>query len=82
MQNAEAFEEYLRRVADLARQLSQQSSDSTPSELDTPGKRALWSNLNSNLDLAIRIDSTVRQVRAPCARYGLMAGEGCRPRRN
>jgi hypothetical protein len=53
-QNAEAYEEYLRRVADLARQLHQRSSDTTPSALDTPGKRALWSNLNGDLDLAIR----------------------------
>ncbi|MGL6133014.1 MAG: hypothetical protein ACRC1L_02305, partial [Prochlorococcaceae cyanobacterium] len=73
-QNAEAYEEYLRRVADLARQLNQQTSDSTPSELDTPGKRALWSNLNSNLDLAIRIDSTVRQVR-PDGWRGVQAKE-------
>ena len=62
-QQAEAYEEYLRRVADLARQLSQQQADNTPSELDTPGKRALWNNLNGNLELALRIDSTVRQVR-------------------
>jgi type I restriction enzyme R subunit len=62
-QQAEAYEEYLRRVADLARQLNQQTADSTPTELDTPGKRALWSNLNGNLGLALRIDSTVRQVR-------------------
>jgi type I restriction enzyme R subunit len=62
-QNAEAYEEYLRRIADLARQLHQQTADSTPPELDTPGKRALWSNLNGDLELAIRIDSTVCQVR-------------------
>ena len=73
-QNAEAYEEYLRRVADLARQLNQQTADSTPSELDTPGKRALWSNLNGNLELAIRIDSTVRQVR-PDGWRGVQAKE-------
>ena len=73
-QNAEAYEEYLRRVADLARQLHQQTAGSTPSELDTPGKRALWSNLNSDLALAIRIDSTVRQVR-PDGWRGVQAKE-------
>jgi type I restriction enzyme R subunit len=61
--NAEAYEEYLRRVADLARQLHQQAADTTPSELDTPGKRALWNNMKGDLALAIRIDNTVRQVR-------------------
>jgi type I restriction enzyme R subunit len=59
-QQAEAYEEYLRRVADLARQLSQQTADTTPTELDTPGKRALWSNLDGDLELALRIDTTVR----------------------
>jgi type I restriction enzyme R subunit len=61
-------------VADLARQLHQRSSDTTPSALDTPGKRALWSNLNGDLDLAIRIDSTVRQVR-PDGWRGVQAKE-------
>lgn len=73
-QQAEAYEEYLRRVADLARQLNQQAADSTPTELDTPGKRALWSNLNDNLELALRIDSTVRQVR-PDGWRGVQAKE-------
>ena len=62
-QQAEAYEEYLRRIADLARQLQQQTADTTPSELDSPGKRALWSNLNGDLELALHIDRTVRQVR-------------------
>jgi type I restriction enzyme R subunit len=62
-QQAEAYEEYLRRVADLIRQVNQQSADNTPAELDTQGKRALWSNLDGNIELALRIDSTVRQVR-------------------
>ncbi|MEI7951230.1 MAG: HsdR family type I site-specific deoxyribonuclease [Synechococcaceae cyanobacterium ELA182] len=73
-QNAEAYEEYLRRVADLARQLHQQTADSTPPELDTPGKRALWSNLNGDLELSIRIDSTVCQVR-PDGWRGVQAKE-------
>lgn len=73
-QQAEAYEEYLRRVAELARQLNQQTADSTPTELDTAGKRALWSNLNGNLELALRIDSTVRQVR-PDGWRGIQAKE-------
>ena len=73
-QQAEAYEEYLRRVADLARQLNQQTADSTPCELDTPGKRALWNNLNGNLELTLRIDSTIRQVR-PDGWRGVQAKE-------
>jgi type I restriction enzyme R subunit len=73
-QQAHAYEEYLRRVADLARQLHQLTSDSTPTELDTPGKRALWSNLNEDVELAIRIDSTVLEAR-PDGWRGVQAKE-------
>lgn len=73
-QQAEAYEEYLRRVAELARELKQQTADNTPTSLDTPGKRALWNNLNQNLALALRIDSTVRQVR-PDGWRGIQAKE-------
>jgi type I restriction enzyme R subunit len=73
-QQAEAYEEYLRRVADLARQLQQQTADSTPSGLNSPGKRALWSNLDGDLDLALLIDHTVRQVR-PDGWRGVQAKE-------
>ena len=73
-QQAHAYEEYLRRVADLARQLHQRTSDSTPTELDTPGKRALWSNLNGDVELAILIDSTVLEAR-PDGWRGVQAKE-------
>ena len=73
-QHAEAYEEYLRRIADLARQLHQRSADTTPAQLDTPGKRALWNNLNGDLELALRIDSTVRKVR-PDGWRGVQAKE-------
>jgi type I restriction enzyme R subunit len=73
-QNADAYAEYLRRIADLARQLHQQTSDSTPAQLDTPGKRAMWNNLNGDLELALRVDHTVRQVR-PDGWRGVQAKE-------
>ena len=73
-QKADAYEEYLRKIAELARQLHQQSADSTPTELDSPGKRALWNNLNGDLDLALRVDCTVRQVR-PDGWRGVQAKE-------
>ncbi len=57
----------------LASSTSRQD-DNTPTELDTPGKRALWNNLNGNLELALRIDSTVRQVR-PDGWRGVQAKE-------
>jgi type I restriction enzyme R subunit len=73
-QQADAYEEYLRKIAELARQLHQQSADSTPTELNSPGKRALWNNLNGDLDLALRVDCTVRQVR-PDGWRGVQAKE-------
>ena len=40
-----AYEEYLRQIAALARQVQEGKSDNTPSALDSPGKRALFNNL-------------------------------------
>ena len=73
-QHADAYEDYLRKIAELARQLQQRTADSTPAELDTPGKRALWNNLHGDLDLARRVDRTVRQVR-PDGWRGVQAKE-------
>jgi len=73
-QHADAYEEYLRKIAELARQLHRQTADSTPDQLDTPGKRAMWNNLNGDLDLALRVDKTVRQIR-PDGWRGIQAKE-------
>jgi type I restriction enzyme R subunit len=34
-----------------------------PETLNTPGKRALFNNLNQNEELALRIDETVKKTR-------------------
>ena len=75
------YEEYLKRIAELAKQIETGQADDTPVTLDTPGKRALYNNLQRTgsplkdqsteyqvsddpaLNLALRIDATVRQVR-------------------
>ena len=57
------YEEYLKRVADLAKKVEAGIGDDTPKKLDTPGKRALWNNLGQNEALALKIDTTVREVR-------------------
>lgn len=36
----------------------------TPEKLNTPGKRALFNNLNQDEELALKIDETVRLVRS------------------
>jgi type I restriction enzyme R subunit len=73
------YEEYLKRIAELAKTVEKGQADDTPEQLNTPGRRALYDNLCSGtaepsaayghankkdaLELAVRIDETIRQVR-------------------
>lgn len=88
------YEEYLKRIADVAARVQAGKADDTPERLDTPGKRALYNNLKNMsppvpvgivaeavapygdevLDLALRIDETVKQVR-PDAWRGVQTKE-------
>ncbi len=40
------YEEYLKRIADLARRVQAGQAEETPEQLNTPGRRALYHNLN------------------------------------
>ena len=44
------YKEFLKRIADVAKQVQAGKSDDTPAKLDTPGKRALYSNLKPAQD--------------------------------
>ncbi len=73
------YEEYLKRIAELAKQVDAGKADDTPEPLDTPGKRALYNNLKTkpagvaelqggytvdpSLDLALKIHETVIEKR-------------------
>jgi type I restriction enzyme R subunit len=57
------YEEYLRRIAELAKKVEAGQAGEAPAQLDTPGKRALYNNLGQNEELALRIDATIKQVR-------------------
>jgi type I restriction enzyme R subunit len=57
------YEEFLKRMAQLAKQVQAGKADDVPRKLDTPGKRALYNNLSQNEDLALKIDAVVRRVR-------------------
>jgi type I restriction enzyme, R subunit len=57
------YEEYLKRIAALAKTLKAGKGDDTPEKLDTSGKRALWNNLGQNEPLALKIDDAVKRVR-------------------
>jgi type I restriction enzyme R subunit len=57
------YEEYLKRISELAKQVEAGQAEETPEQLNTPGRRALYNNLNQNEELAIKIDEVVKQVR-------------------
>jgi type I restriction enzyme, R subunit len=57
------YEEFLKRIGDLAKQVQGGTAPDTPSALNTPGKRALYNNLNKDEALALKIDDAVRRVR-------------------
>jgi type I restriction enzyme, R subunit len=85
-QKAIAYEQYLQKIAELAKKTEQGQDDDLPAKLITPGQRALYNNLlkktslakgktaeagstyatandTDAIDLAIKIDATVKQVR-------------------
>jgi len=65
-----AYEEYLKRIAHVAKQVEEEKADNTPVELDTPGRRALFNNLM--LDAA---DSGHAGVHDPSALLGTEESE-------
>jgi type I restriction enzyme, R subunit len=81
-----AYEEYLRRIAEVVRRVDAGKADDTPERLDSRGRRAIYNALRDGVepgdgdgdglvvDLALKIDETVRQVR-PDAWRGMQAKE-------
>jgi type I restriction enzyme, R subunit len=68
------YEEYLKRIAELAKRVEAGQADDTPQEVNTPGRRALYNNLDKNQEIALRIDEAVRNVR-PDGWRGVQARE-------
>jgi type I restriction enzyme, R subunit len=68
------YEEYLKRIAELARKVETGQGEEISKDLDTPGKRALYNNLDKNETIALKIDETVKQVR-PDGWRGVQARE-------
>ena len=62
-EQAISYEEYLKKIAELARQVNEGKSDETPEVLKTHAQRALYNNLGKDEDLAILIDNTVKKVK-------------------
>jgi type I restriction enzyme R subunit len=73
------YEEYLQRIAELAKKVEVGQAEDTPEAVNTPGRRALYNNIYSGLaeptttygqadkdealELTIKIDETIKQVR-------------------
>ena len=57
------YEEYLKRIAELAKRVDAGHAEDTPERLNTPGLRALYNNLGKNEDLAVKIDEVVKRER-------------------
>ena len=57
------YEEYLKQIATLAKRVEAGQGDETPPSLNSPGKRALYNNLNQDEALALKIDKEVKRVR-------------------
>jgi type I restriction enzyme R subunit len=68
------YEEYLKRIAELAKRVEAGQAEDTPKALNTPGKRALYNNLDHNEELALRVDEAVRRKR-PDGWRGVQARE-------
>ena len=59
--NAINYEEYLKRIAELATKVMAGKKDSTPVALTTPALRALYNNLDENEDLALKVHGNIME---------------------
>ena len=57
------YQEYLNKIADLAKQVWAGQDETMPKQMDTPGRRALYNNLEPNVALAAQIDNPVKTNR-------------------
>jgi type I restriction enzyme R subunit len=62
-ENAIEYEEYLKRIAELAAKVNAGQGPSTPERLKTNGQRALYNNLDKNEELAIQIHNKVLEIK-------------------
>ncbi|MER0203432.1 MAG: HsdR family type I site-specific deoxyribonuclease [Nitrosomonas sp.] len=58
-QNAIDYQDYLKKIADLARQVSTKQPDDLPESLNTQAKRVLYNNLGENAALALQLNDAV-----------------------
>jgi len=57
--NAISYEEYLKKIADIATKVHSGKKDSTPTSLRTPALRALYNNLGNDEALALQVHESI-----------------------
>jgi len=57
------YKEYLKKIAELVKTVTNRKKADTPKEINTMAKNALYNNLNRSAELAIKIDEAVRNVK-------------------
>jgi type I restriction enzyme R subunit len=62
-EKAISYEEYLKKIAELAKRVQEGKSESTPETLNTPAKRVLYNNLGKNKDSALAVHEAVIKYR-------------------
>jgi len=61
-ESAENYEEYLKKISDLAKKVNTMTRDDLPSGIQTRAQRALYNNLGKDEAMAIKIDEAIKRV--------------------
>lgn len=61
-QDAIAYAEYLEQIAELVRQIKAGHGETYPDRISSPGRKALFDNLDRNEDLALDVDQALRET--------------------
>lgn len=61
--DAISYEEFLKKIEELAKNLKPDSSSNYPQSIDTDAKRALYDNLEENEELSVVLDKEIRYVK-------------------
>jgi type I restriction enzyme R subunit len=61
--NAVSYEEYLNKIVELSKKVSQTTRDDLPAEIKTAEQRALFNNTGKNVSLAVALDEAIKKVK-------------------
>ncbi len=61
--NAVSYEEYLKKIAELAKRVTNLTRDDLPAGIKTNAQRALYHNLGNNEESAILVDAAIYSSR-------------------